>query len=278
MKFKEVKNILDKHNITDFSILNIEEIPDFEVKLPELPEELNYLKKAERKHPKLFYNQGRSIIIFMFQYWNNSLDYEKIIKNITDLHRYILNRYPKSKNILTIQKPNLKIARYSLVDEYHKKIKEELKKILSELKELDKSVDGKIFVDTSPIWEKILANISGLGFIGKNTLIISPRFGSYVFLAGLILNKSIEDKQKRDIIKNGCGTCNKCVETCPTKALSDKGLDFTKCISFWTTHTNKDIPNEIKEKTPYLFGCDICQEVCPYNNKITEGKTIFSVG
>lgn len=276
MNFFKLKEIIDRHEVTDFGVLDIEEVPDFEIKLENIPEELSYLKRKERRHPKLLYPQAQSVIVFMFQYWDSSTKYDEIIRNIDDPYRYILTKYPKAKNILSIKKTNIKIARYTLVEEYHKKIGEELKKIMLELKEFDKDIDGKIFVDTTPIWEKILAKLSGIGFIGKNTLLISPKFGSYVFLGGLILNKKIKDKITREEIKDGCQNCDRCINACPTKALTTKGLDFLKCISFWTTHTKKDIPNEIKEKTPYLFGCDICQEVCPYNKESKKGKTIFN--
>ncbi|MCX7642022.1 MAG: DUF1730 domain-containing protein [Elusimicrobiales bacterium] len=273
MNQKEIHEIIKKYDVTDSSMIHIEDIPNFNLQFKKLPSELYYLYKLERKHPSLFYPQAKSIIMTIFQYWNPEINYDEILLTIKDPYKFIKSKYSKA-NII-ISKKAKKVARYILVDEYHKSIRKILNDILNEMKNNYNDLEGKIFVDTSPIFEKKIAELSSLGFIGKNTLLISPNYGSYVFLGGIIVNKRIENIIPRKKIKKLCSNCNICIKLCPTKALSENGLEQAKCISFWTTHTKRNIPKEIVEVSNYMFGCDICQEVCPFNKKAKKAKSIF---
>ena len=133
------------------------------------------------------------------------------------------------------------------------------------MKEKDASIDGRYFVDSAPVLERDWARRSGIGWIGKNTLIIHPKKGSYFFLAELIINLSLEPDNP---ITDYCGTCTKCIDACPTDAIMDEGyvMDGSKCISYLTIENKDDIPVEFKGLMEnYIYGCDICQEVCPWN-------------
>lgn len=276
MKYYELKEILKEEYITDFAVINKKDFPIFGEITKELPKELNYIKRPERKNPAIIYPLAKSILICVYQYWDNDKNYEEEFKKLTDIKEYIKKRTPNWENIEKKLKNGFKISRYVLVEEYHKKIKEDLRKIIAKLKEKRKDIDGKIFVDTSPIFEKKLAETAGLGFIGKNTLLISPIYGSYLFIGGIILNEEFENipeiKEKNEKI---CDSCRICEESCPTKALYNGSLEPEKCISFWTTHTKREIPESILSASNYMLGCDICQEFCPYNKTAKKGKSIF---
>src|SRR5690606_28983003 len=126
-------------------------------------------------------------------------------------------------------------------------------------------VDGRCFVDSAPVLERDWARRSGVGWMGKNTLLIHPKAGSYYFLAELILDL---DLVYDDPIKDYCGTCTRCIDACPTEAIAADGyvVDGSKCISYFTIELREAIPESYRGKMEnWMFGCDICQEVCPWN-------------
>ena len=126
-------------------------------------------------------------------------------------------------------------------------------------------VEGRCFVDSAPVLERDWARRSGLGWIGKNTLLIHPKKGSYYFLAEIILDVEFDYDGP---IKDYCGTCTKCIDACPTDAIPEEGyvVDGSKCISYFTIELKENIPTEFKGKfDDWVFGCDVCQDVCPWN-------------
>ena len=158
-----------------------------------------------------------------------------------------------------------KIAKYAYGQDYHQVLKEKLRELLHFIRTTIGEVDGRCFVDSAPVMEREWAKRSGLGWLGKNTLLINPKKGSYYFLAELILDLPLEyDQPMRDY----CGTCRRCIEACPTEAIAPSGylLDASKCISYLTIELKDEIPKSFKGKMGnWAFGCDICQEVCPWN-------------
>ena len=126
------------------------------------------------------------------------------------------------------------------------------------------NVEGRVFVDSAPVHERAWAAKSGLGWIGKNTLLINKDSGSYFFLAELILDLKLESDGP---IKDYCGTCTKCMDACPTDAIAEPYIvDGSRCISYLTIELKDELPNEFRNKMEgWTFGCDICQEVCPWN-------------
>jgi epoxyqueuosine reductase len=156
-----------------------------------------------------------------------------------------------------------KIARYAYGEDYHLVLKEKLTQLVKELEPTYGTFEGRIFVDSAPVMERQWAQKSGLGWQGKNTLLLSKQVGSYFFLAEIIGNWAIEpDGPTTD----HCGTCTRCIDACPTQALSPYHLDASKCISYLTIELKDRIPDEFDGKSEgWVFGCDICQEVCPWN-------------
>jgi len=158
-----------------------------------------------------------------------------------------------------------KISKYALGKDYHKVLKKKLKGLFNFVQEICNGCQGRYFTDSAPILERDWAQLAGLGWKGKNTLLIHPQAGSYFFLSEIIIDAEMPyDSPMRDY----CGTCRKCIDACPTKAIDDKGylLDARRCISYLTIELRNDIPPEFKDKMEnWVFGCDICQEVCPWN-------------
>jgi epoxyqueuosine reductase len=163
---------------------------------------------------------------------------------------------------------NLKIGSYAEGDDYHFWLKSKLDKICLGLKELFPDEEFRSFTDSGPVLERDLATRAGLGWIGKNTCLIDRKRGSF-FLIGEIYT-SLMFHSQMDPSPNHCGTCNKCIASCPTGALkSPQVLDARLCISYLTIESKKPAPVELREKmSDWFFGCDICQEVCPWNEKI----------
>jgi len=161
------------------------------------------------------------------------------------------------------------IARYAWGDDYHDVIGERMERLLAWIKEASHSAcgepfEGRAYVDTGPVQERVYAQYAGIGWIGKNTCVINAEKGSWLFLAEIICNLQLEcDRPAFD----QCGTCTLCIEACPTKALVSPGvLDSNRCISYLTIEHRGDVPQQFHEAIgTHVYGCDICQEVCPWN-------------
>lgn len=158
-----------------------------------------------------------------------------------------------------------KISKYAYGKDYHFVIKNKLKALLHFIQQQIGEVNGRCFVDSAPVLERDWAKRAGIGWVGKNTLLIHPKKGSYYFLAELIVDLELEhDIPMRDY----CGTCTRCIDACPTEAISPQGylVDGSKCISYFTIELKEALPEDYKGKFEnWMFGCDICQEVCPWN-------------
>ncbi|MBN1407922.1 MAG: tRNA epoxyqueuosine(34) reductase QueG [Calditrichaceae bacterium] len=162
-----------------------------------------------------------------------------------------------------------KISRYAWGKDYHKIIKKKLKNLFKEIQKMDPTIEGRIFVDTAPIQDKLWAEAGGIGWQGKNTNIITRDMGSWIFLGEIIINKELEyDQPAIDY----CGDCSACIDACPTKALEPYKLDATKCLSYLTIeYWDQPIPEKYAVKMHnWIFGCDICQDVCPWNKFAVE--------
>ena len=160
-----------------------------------------------------------------------------------------------------------KIAKYAYGRDYHTVIEKKLKRLAAYIKEAGgPDTEVRSYVDTGPILEKAYAREAGLGFFGKNTNIITREYGSFVFLASLVTTLALEPDAPHT---GACGSCRICIDACPTGALSTGyTLDARKCISYWTVESKEPIPADIRERqSGWAFGCDICQDVCPYNVK-----------
>ncbi|MEF3280969.1 MAG: DUF1730 domain-containing protein [Elusimicrobiota bacterium] len=276
----KIAEISKELNITDFAIISYESLKKaikypYEI-LKGYPPEIKKYLEEENVDLKNFFPEVKSVIVCIFQYWNSKKSYESEIKKINDINLFLNQRKGKIENPQLIKNRKFKISRYALVDEYHKKIKETLKNMIDKIKTINPETKGKIFVDSSGIFEKQIAAASNLGFYGRNTVLINPVYGSYFFIGGIALNIKLDEmipSKKENLL---CNSCRLCEERCPTKALKDFKIDPSKCISYWTTHPGKHkIPDNLMKTSEYIFGCDICQECCPYNQNIPKAKSIF---
>ncbi|GIV10101.1 MAG: epoxyqueuosine reductase [Fimbriimonadales bacterium] len=157
-----------------------------------------------------------------------------------------------------------RIARYALGDDYHTVIREKLETLLGAIQAIEPTAHGRVCIDTAPVLERDLAMLAGLGWFGKNTCLINTHRGSYFFLGVLLLTLELEYDTPA---QGGCGECRLCLDACPTSALVEPyRLDARKCISYLTIELRGSIPTEYRASLgEWLFGCDICQEVCPFN-------------
>ena len=193
--------------------------------------------------------------------------------------------FPEAKSVISLgmnyytpfehtNEPGLgKISRYALGKDYHLVIWEKLDEFISRIKEIDNSFSAISYVDTGPVMDKAWAVRGGLGWMGKNTNIINPEKGSWFFIATVITNTEFEYSE---ILTDHCGTCTACLDACPTDALSTAySVDANACISYLTIENKGEIPEAFRGKMEnWLFGCDICQDVCPWNNKFAEETRI----
>ncbi|HCC70014.1 MAG TPA: tRNA epoxyqueuosine(34) reductase QueG [Bacteroidales bacterium] len=161
-------------------------------------------------------------------------------------------------------------ARYALGKDYHRILKDRLNVLLEFIKVEKPGIEGRVFVDTHPVLERAWAQAAGLGWIGKNSMLINREKGSFFFIGILIIN--IELKYDKPAARDYCGNCTRCLEACPTSAiLENRTIDSNRCLSYLTIENKEDIPPEYAEKARLkIFGCDICQEVCPWNHKAIE--------
>jgi epoxyqueuosine reductase len=177
------------------------------------------------------------------------------------------NYYPGSPTRDLREKTFGRVARYAWGRDYHQVIKERLHRLAERIqKAAGRGVQSRCFVDTGPIMEKQHSARAGLGWIGKNTLLLNEKFGSWLALGEIVTDLELECDRP---VENRCGDCRRCVEACPTGALTGPyQLDARRCISYLTIETGAEIPREFAAKMGnWFFGCDVCQEACPYNPK-----------
>lgn len=157
-----------------------------------------------------------------------------------------------------------KISKYAYGVDYHYVIKDKLNQLLEYIKDEIGDVHGRTFVDSAPIMEKAWAKKSGLGWIGKHSNLITQKVGSYYFIAELIVDLDLEVDHA---VTDHCGSCTACIDACPTQAITEPyKVDGSKCISYFTIELKENIPSEMKGQLDnWMFGCDVCQEVCPWN-------------
>ena len=194
------------------------------------------------------------------------IDLQNILPGATSVISVAMNYYTDSihKNDFATGK----VSRYAWGDDYHEVLSERLKILLDFIKQKSPDTEGKVYVDTGPVMEKVWAEQAGIGWEGKHTNVITQEYGSWVFLGEIILTLPLEyDTPATD----HCGSCTLCIEACPTDAIVEAYvLDSNKCISYLTIEHRGEIAKELGEKFDrWIYGCDICQDVCPWNHKFS---------
>jgi epoxyqueuosine reductase len=198
---------------------------------------------------------------YMENYFDKRLDPTLLVPGAKSVISLLYNYYPEKD----LSKENeFKIAKYAYGQDYHFVVKEKLKTFLNAIQEEVGEVHGRAFVDSAPILERVWAKKGGLGWIGKNSLLLNREMGSFFFIAELIIDLELEYDSP---IKDYCGTCTACMDACPTEAIAEPFVvDGSKCISYFTIELKEEIPADVKGKFEnWIFGCDICQDVCPWN-------------
>jgi len=198
---------------------------------------------------------------YMENHFDKRLNPALLVEGAKSVVSLLLNYYPEN-----IQKQDsFKISKYAYGQDYHFVIKEKLKELLHSIQENIGEVGGRVFVDSAPVLDKVWAQKSGLGWIGKNTNLISKKVGSFFFVAELIIDLELE--YDNPTVTDHCGSCTRCIDACPTEAIiAPYVVDGSKCISYFTIELKENIPQEVKGKfDDWVFGCDVCQDVCPWN-------------
>ena len=230
-------------------------------KAEELTDEAPRLERwlTEGMHGEMKYMQG---------HFDKRLDPRKLVPGTKSVVSLLFNYHNPDANT---REGEYKISQYALGTDYHFVLKRKLKELLKMMKEEWGDLDGRVFVDSAPVLERVWAAKSGLGWIGKNSLLLSKKMGSYFFTAEMMLDIEFE----YDVpVADHCGSCTSCIDACPTGAIIQPYVvDGSKCISYFTIELKGEIPEPMAGKfDEWIFGCDVCQEVCPWNRHSSPTK------
>ena len=198
---------------------------------------------------------------YMEDHFDKRLDPRKLVPGARSVISLLFNYYPKVE-----QTPNsYKIAKYAYGEDYHQVIRSRLRELVVCLQERLGDFQARVFTDSAPVMERTWAKKAGLGWIGKHSLLITKQKGSFFFLAEIITDLDLEPDLP--FATDHCGNCTRCVDACPTEAiLPHHTIDSSKCISYLTIELKDQIPLSFKDKMDdWMFGCDICQDICPWN-------------
>lgn len=221
----------------------------------------DFLEKEAPRLEEWLQNDFHGEMRYMENHFDKRLDPRLLVDGAKSVISLSYNYFPEK-----IQKEGTyKVSKYAYGQDYHHVIKEKLRELLQLINDEIGEVSGRCFVDSAPVLERAWAEKSGLGWNGKHSLLIQKQQGSFFFLAELIIDLELEydTPYKTD----HCGSCTRCIDACPTQAiLPNNTVDGSKCISYFTIELKEAIPTEFKGKTDdWMFGCDTCQDVCPWN-------------
>jgi epoxyqueuosine reductase len=221
------------------------------------------LSKAERNLFEIWLNDGKNgEMAYMENHFKKRMDPTLLVEGCKSVVVVALNYFPEKEQTLS----TYKVARFAYGQDYHFVVREKLQQLLQTLNQADIPVKGRAFCDSAPIAERYWAEKAGLGWIGKNQQLIVPFLGSYFLLGVLLIDQELD--YNKITVENKCGQCQRCQKACPTGALDLNGLDSRKCISYLSIEKKGDFSKTelaLMEHNNWIFGCDICQEVCPWN-------------
>lgn len=240
------KTITDEALRLGFSYVGFSKADFLEEEAPRLEQWL-----SQNQHGKMSY---------MERWFDKRLDPRLLVPGAKTVVSFLLNYFPEVKQ----QDGIPKISKYAYGKDYHTIIKNKLFELMHFINTNIGEVNGRAFVDSAPVLDRAWAKKSGLGWIGKNGNLIHPRAGSFFFIAEIIIDLEVEPDGP---IKDFCGTCTRCMDACPTEAIvAPHVVDGSKCISYVTIELKDAIPSSFKNKMDdWIFGCDVCQDVCPWN-------------
>jgi len=219
-----------------------------------------FLEAEAPRLEKWLKNNMHGEMQYMENHFDKRLDPTKLVEDSKSVISLLLNYYPSE----TQNSESYKLSKYAFGTDYHFVIKDKLKSLLNFIQDEIGDVSGRAFVDSAPVLDKAWAAKSGLGWIGKHSNLLTQQVGSFYFIAELIIDLDLEyDLPTTD----HCGTCTACIDACPTQAITEPYVvDGSKCISYFTIELKENIPTEFKGQfDDWMFGCDVCQDVCPWN-------------
>jgi epoxyqueuosine reductase len=198
---------------------------------------------------------------YMENHFDKRLDPSLLVPGAKSIISLLFNYYPEEKQ----NEDSYHISKYAYGEDYHHVIKQKLYELVDNMQSGLGNFEARVFTDSAPVMERSWAKKSGLGWLGKHSLLISKQKGSYFFLAEIILD--LELQYDEAFTTNHCGSCTRCIDACPTQAiLPNNTVDGSKCISYFTIELKDDIPIDFKGRfEDWMFGCDLCQDVCPWN-------------
>jgi epoxyqueuosine reductase len=220
------------------------------------------LKEDAEKLGKWIGNGMQAGMHYMENHFEKRTDPRLLFENAKSVISVLYNYYPKTK---IQEENNYKISKYAYGKDYHQIIKQKLNQLIEFVRTEAGEINARAFTDSAPVLDRAWAARAGLGWIGKNTNLINRKQGSFFFIGEIISDLELDYDGKK--IENFCGTCTKCIDACPTGALKPYEVDARKCISYLTIENKEEyIPSELKGRfDDWIFGCDICQDVCPWN-------------
>lgn len=205
-------------------------------------------------------NNMQGEMSYMENHFDKRLDPTKLVPDSKSVISLLLNYYPSEVQ----QEDTYKISKYAYGTDYHFVIKDKLKQLLHFIQEEIGEVHGRAFVDSAPVLDKAWAAKSGLGWMGKHSNLLSKQMGSFYFIAELIVDLELDYDTP---VTDHCGSCTACIDACPTQAIVEPYVvDGSKCISYFTIELKNEIPTSVQgQLDDWMFGCDVCQDVCPWN-------------
>lgn len=229
----------------------------------------DFLEEEAPRLEKWLNEKHNASMHYMEQNFDKRLDPRILVPGAKSVVSLLLNYFPEKE----ITPAPYKISKYAYGSDYHLVIKKKLSILMNYIKEVVGHVEGRMFVDSAPVLDKAWAKKSGAGWIGKNTNLITKKYGSYFFVAELIVDCAFVYDAP---VPEYCGTCTRCIDACPTNAIEEPYIvNAEKCISYLTIELKDAIPENFKNKLDnWIFGCDVCQDVCPWNrfSKATTGN------
>ena len=221
----------------------------------------DFLEEEAPRLEKWLKNNMHGEMQYMENHFDKRLDPRLLVEGSKSVISLLLNYFPSQ----TQQDPEApKISKYAYGTDYHFVIKDKLKQLLAFIETEIGEVGGRAFVDSAPVLDKAWAAKSGLGWVGKNSNLLSKQVGSFFFIAELIVDLELDYDAP---VTDHCGSCTACIDACPTEAITEPYVvDGSKCISYFTIELKDQIPTEFSGKfDDWMFGCDVCQDVCPWN-------------